>query len=82
MWHCDRSYSGLRLSTRPIHGQLCAYSGTINNQESQTLLETGCEANLVTETAARICDVPAHSLAVSPRLQFADGEQNAMIGEL
>ena len=38
--------------------------------------------DLVSEGTARRCNLPAHSLAQSLRLRFADGRQNARIGKV
>ena len=53
----------------------------IKGQELQALLDTGCEVDLLSEEAARKCNLPVHSLAHSLRLRFADGRLNERIGK-
>ena len=53
----------------------------MKKQQLLALVDTGCSVNLVSEAAARRCNLPVHSLAQSIRLQFTDGNQNIRIGK-
>ena len=53
----------------------------VNGQELQALLDTGCEVDLLSEEAARKCNLPVQSLAHSLRLRFADGRLNEKNGK-
>ena len=54
----------------------------ISGRELLTLLDTGCEVDLVSEETARRCDLPDHSFAQSLRLRFTDERQNTRIGKI
>ena len=79
--HSEGGCSGIGALSNPFCVNTVPIRVTISNQELLVLLDTGCEVDLVSETAAWSCNLPAPALAQSLCLQFADRKQNAKIGK-